>query len=128
MYKGVHEDSEHRATQQSGRAVGIKRFPTVARNSTCPPPEPAIAIERPQSGRAGRQRRQSEQTEQQESLAEARHPGACLALGTVGDSHIKSDGGPGRQKGEHAAGGDRGKLKQRHHDPLNELVDTRSCC
>src|SRR3546814_17319735 len=25
VYKPVHEDSEHRATQQSGRAVGFKR-------------------------------------------------------------------------------------------------------
>src|SRR3546814_4650758 len=29
VYMRVHEDSEHRATQQSGRAAGFKRFPKV---------------------------------------------------------------------------------------------------
>src|SRR3546814_14432299 len=37
VYVRVHEDSEHRATQQSGRVGGFKTLPTKSR---CPPPTP----------------------------------------------------------------------------------------
>src|SRR3546814_7063936 len=33
VYIRVHEDSEHRATPQSGRAVGFMRFPTGSRQA-----------------------------------------------------------------------------------------------
>lgn len=36
MYIRVHEDFEHRATKQSGRAVGFKRFPTAVWNPVMP--------------------------------------------------------------------------------------------
>src|SRR3546814_9847825 len=73
VYIRVHEDSEYRATQQSGRTAGFKRFPTVLRPAVLPD---CIAVK--SHALCGRRARSEEHTSELQSLMRISYAVFCL--------------------------------------------------